>query len=84
MHTTPATATRPTTRRCSGVIHFPGGFAWPARDHRVGRFVVCHHGQPFLTLAVCDDFGTLQPVPSWSLADGGTVKPAADFAEGQH
>ncbi len=81
---TTAPASRPSARRVTGVIHFPGGFAWPARDDRPGNYVVCTHGQPLLTLAVCDDFGALVPVPYRSFFEGGTVRPAIEHAEGTH
>lgn len=47
------------------VTRYPGGFAWPAKDDRRGRYVMCpnRHDQR-MTLAVVDDFGDLVSVPS--------------------
>lgn len=74
----------PIAKRDTGVVNFPGGYAWRPRDHRAGFFVVCKSDLPLLTLAVCDDHGALQAVPSYALFGGGTVKPAAYFPEGTH
>lgn len=64
-------------------VTFQGGHAWRARDERAGRFVVHVYHQPHFELAVCDDFGQLQRVPSYSVL-GATVLPAACFPEGTH
>lgn len=47
------------------ITRYPGGFAWPADDHRFGRYVMCpvRADLPF-GMGVVDDFGNLVPVPS--------------------
>lgn len=46
------------------ITRYPGGMAWPARDDRFGRYVMCptRADLPF-ELGVVDDFGNLVRVP---------------------
>lgn len=46
------------------ITRYPGGLAWPARDERFGRYIMCptRADLPF-ELGVVDDFGDLVRVP---------------------
>ena len=52
-------------------------WCWPLHDHRAGHYAVCPRdpSKP-LSLAVCDDFGTLVPVPSVGAHEGFAGVPA--------
>ena len=58
--------TAPPNRPGRAVVHYPAGFAWPARDElRNGRYVMCPNDASLdFGLGVVDDFGELVPVPS--------------------
>lgn len=66
MQTTPST---PIIKPGGLTCRYPGGFAWPARDDRFGRYITCPNKatEPF-GMAVHDDFGNLVPVPSRGIA----------------
>ncbi len=47
------------------VCRYPTGFAWPATDDRIGRYVMCpNKSEEPMGLGVVDDFGNLVAVPS--------------------
>lgn len=57
------------------ITYYPTGFAWPAEDDRVGRYVMAPYkaDAPF-EMGVVDDFGNLVRVPSIGIFTG-TVHP---------
>ena len=58
------------------VSRFPGGYAWPATDNRLGRYITCpYESDKPMGLAVVDDFGHLVPVPSCGLMGGAAALP---------
>ena len=59
------------------ISRYPTGFAWPALDDRVGRYVMAPYkcNEP-LGLGVVDDFGNLVAVPSRSVGEF-SVDPAS-------
>ncbi len=84
LHHRPALQPNPQRSPASYKIQFPDGFAWPARDQRIGTYVVCWYASPLSTLSVVDDFGDLVTVPCHSFSGCGTVLQLIDFAEGTH